>query len=165
MTVLDRDDPAVTLPETAVRVHVLRAAGVSVVVATRAEGLPEVLHWGRDVGEVAPDEADDLVLALARAVSPSAVDAAWPLTVLPTEHDGWEGRPAVAGQVAGRPLVPVWGAVVVEQGSQTLTIEARSDEVSLHSVLVLDDAGVLRVRHALTNTGTDDVEVDRKSVV
>ncbi|MGN6408611.1 MAG: alpha-galactosidase [Curtobacterium sp.] len=165
MTVLDRDDPAVALSATAVRVHVLRAAGVSVVLTTRADGLPEVLHWGRDVGDVPPADAEDLVLALARAVSPSAVDAPWPLTVLPTEHDGWEGRPAVSGQVAGRPLVPVWRDVVVEQDGETVTIGARSDEVALRTVLALDDAGVLRVRHALTNTGTDDVEVQALEAV
>jgi len=165
MTVLDGEEATTAVPASAVRVHVLRAAGTSLVVAARVDGLPEVLHWGRDVGDVVPEDADDLVLALARAVSPSAFDAAWPLTVLPTEHDGWEGRPALAGQVDGRPLVPVWRDVVVTADDRVLTVDAVSDDVSLRSAFVLDGAGVLRVRHALTNTGTGTVEVQALEAV
>ncbi|SFF91791.1 alpha-galactosidase [Curtobacterium sp. YR515] len=165
MTVVDGEEARAAVPAAVMRVHALRAAGVGVVVATRVDGLPEVLHWGRDVGEVVPEDADDLVLAVARAVSPSAFDAPWPVTILPTEQDGWEGRPGIAGQVGGRPLVPVWRDVVVHVEGQLLVVDAASDEVALHSEFALDDAGVLRVRHALTNSGTADVEVQALEAV
>lgn len=165
MTVLDGEDVTVAERVGASRVHVLRAAGVGLVLATRDDGLPEVLHWGRDPGAVPDADADDLVLALARAVSPSAVDAPWPLTVLPTEHDGWEGRPALSGQVGGRPLVPVWRDVAVTGDRTTLVVEAASDAVGLRSEFALDAAGVLRVRHTLTNTGTADVELQALEAV
>ncbi|WP_439690556.1 alpha-galactosidase [Curtobacterium sp. SP.BCp] len=164
MTVVDGEAQA-AVPAVARRVHTVRRAGVGVVVATRVDGLPEVLHWGRDVGPVVPEDADDFVLALARAVSPSAFDVPWPLTILPTEQDGWEGRPAVSGQVGGRPLVPVWRDVHVHGDEQRLVVDAVSDEVSLRSEFELDDAGVLRVRHALTNSGTVDVEVQALEAV
>ena len=122
MTVVDRDVAAIGLPERVV--HVLRGGGVGLVVATRSDGLPEVLHWGRDTGPVSTSDAHDLVLAQDRAVSPSAYDAAWPLTLLPTEHDGWEGRPGIAGQVGGRPLVPVWREVAVTGTEDDLVVEA-----------------------------------------
>ncbi len=128
-------------------------------VATRPDGLPEVLHWGRDTGPVSASDAHDLVLAQDRAVSPSAYDAAWPLTLLPTEHDGWEGRPGIAGQVGGRPLVPVWHEVAVTGTEDEFLVDAVSEELTLRLVLSLDAAGVLRIRQTLTNTGVEDVEL------
>ena len=157
MTVIHREPAATGLP--ARIVHVLRGGGVGVVLADRPDGLPEVLHWGRDTGAVSTADAADLVLAQDRAVSPSAYDAAWPLTLLPTEHDGWEGRPGIAGQVGGRPLVPVWDEVAVAGTDAELVVDATSDELTLSIILALDAAGVLRVRQTVTNTGVEDVEL------
>ncbi len=61
MTVVDRDVAATGVPERIL--HVLRGGGVGLVVATRPDGLPEVLHWGRDTGPVSASDAHDLVLA------------------------------------------------------------------------------------------------------
>lgn len=163
MTVVDRDVAAIGLPERVV--HVLRGGGVGLVVATRSDGLPEVLHWGRDTGPVSTSDAHDLVLAQDRAVSPSAYDAAWPLTLLPTEHDGWEGRPGIAGQVGGRPLVPVWREVAVTGTEDELLVDAVSDALTLRLVLTLDAAGVLRVRQTVTNTGAEEVELSALEAV
>ncbi len=157
MTVVERDLAHAGLPERTV--HVLRGGGVGLVLATRPDGLPEVLHWGRDTGVVSASDAEDLVLAQDRAVSPSAYDAAWPLTLLPTEHDGWEGRPGIAGQVGGRPLVPAWRDVTVSETAGALVVDAVSDELTLSIVLALDAAGVLRVGQTVTNTGVEDVEL------
>ncbi len=44
----ERDLAHARLPERTV--HVLRGGGVGLVLATRPDGLPEVLHWGRDTG-------------------------------------------------------------------------------------------------------------------
>ena len=163
MTVVERGDRTTALPTR--DVHVLRSGGVAVVVATRPDGLPEVLHWGRDVGADAASDAADMVLAQARAVSPSAYDAPWPLTLLPTERDGWEGRPAVVGQVDGRPLVPDWHRATVTVDAESLVVEAVADEVTLRTVLALDAAGVLRVRHSLANTGAGVVELQALEAV
>ncbi|WP_340293865.1 hypothetical protein, partial [Aquipuribacter hungaricus] len=65
------------------RLHVLRAAGVSLVLAGRADGLPELVHLGADLGGA--DELGDLLAASGPPVPRSALDRPWPLTVLPGE--------------------------------------------------------------------------------
>jgi alpha-galactosidase len=140
--------------------HVLRGGGVSLVLASAVDGLPEVLHWGRDVGPLADSDAEDLVLALGRPVTPSGFDAPWPLTVLPTERDGWEGRPALAGHVDGEPLVPRWNGVDVTSDAGAVVVTATSDTLTLTSTFGLDGAGVLRVRHAVTNAGHAAVHLE-----
>lgn len=159
MTVLDHEPVPPGPTEPGRRLHVLRAAGVSLVLATAVDGLPEVLHWGRDVGPLADSDAEDLLLALGRPVTPSGFDVPWPLTVLPTERDGWEGRPAVAGNVDGMPLVPRWRDVEVVSGAATALVTATSEHLTLASTFALDDAGVLRVRHAVTNAGHPPVHL------
>ena len=143
---------------TAPRLHVVRAAGVSLVVAERAHGLPELVHLGADLG--AADELADLLPASGPPVPRSALDAPWPLTVLPGEADGWSGRPGFAGHRHGAAVVPRWQATVgTEPGA--LLIEA-TDEVAgvaLVTRLALDSHGVLVVGHTLRNTGADVLDV------
>jgi alpha-galactosidase len=137
--------------------RVLSAGGVSVVVHLPEHGLPEVLHWGRDLGDLTDRDFEQLRLARARPVSPSALDEPWPLTLVPGEHDGWEGRPAFAAHRAGRAQYPEW--TVVGSGSETgvaagtLHVRAEAPGLLLRSELHLDDAGVLRIAHEVTNTG------------
>lgn len=153
MTVLDREPASAESVRSVRHLHVLRGGGVSLVLATAVDGLPEVLHWGRDVGPLADSDAEDLLLALGRPVTPSGFDVPWPLTVLPTERDGWEGRPAIAGHVDGEPLVPRWRDVEVVSESGSALVTATSDSLTLASAFTLDEAGVLRVRHTVTNAG------------
>ncbi|MET0352507.1 MAG: alpha-galactosidase, partial [Plantibacter flavus] len=162
MTVLDREPAPAESTRPVRRLHVLRGGGVALVLATAVDGLPEVLHWGRDVGPVPDTDVDDLLLALGRPVTPSGFDVPWPLTVLPTERDGWEGRPAIAGHVDGEPLVPRWRDVDVDVdvAIDTAIVNARSEHLTLTSTFALDGAGVLRVRHAVTNAGRPLVHLD-----
>ena len=165
MTVVDQDAARTRPSDQARQAHVLRAAGVSLVLVTAPDGLPEVLHWGRDVGPVGTIDTDELLLAVGRPVSPSAFDAPWPLTVLPTERDGWEGRPGIAGHVDGLPLVPRWQDVVVVSDEGLVTVTAVSAELRLRSEIALDSAGVLRVRHAVTNHGAAVVHLQALEAV
>lgn len=159
MTVLDREPTPAGAVRPARHLHVLRGGGVCLVLATAVDGLPEVLHWGRDVGPLADTDAEDLLLALGRPVTPSGFDVPWPLTVLPTERDGWEGRPAITGHVDGEPLVPRWRDVEVVSESGSALVTATSDSLTLASAFTLDEAGVLRVRHAVTNAGHPPVNL------
>ncbi|WP_461962828.1 alpha-galactosidase [Curtobacterium sp. 24E2] len=158
MTVVDRE-PAPARALDGRQVQVLRSGGVSLVLATADDGLPEVLHWGRDVGPVTDGDGAEVLLALGRPLGPSALDAAWPLTVLPTERDGWEGRPAIAGHVDGLPLVPRWRDVEVTAEPGVLVVTAVSDELLLRSTFRLDAAGVLRVGHTVTNAAAVPVHL------
>lgn len=137
------------------RHHVLRRAGVEVVLA-RGEALPEIAHWGAPLGAV---DLDELLLADRRQVSPSAVDEPWPLTLLPSEHDGWEGRPGLAAQRSGRVVIPRWHLTEMVGDDAHARIEAVADGLRLSSEIRLDESGVLRVIHKIVNTGQDDVEL------
>ncbi|GAB4004834.1 hypothetical protein GCM10029992_50970 [Glycomyces albus] len=88
------------------KARILVAAGVSVVVHLPEQGLPEVLHWGRDLGDLSDGDFEQLRRARSRPVSPSALDDPWPLTLLPGEPDGWEGRPGFAAHRAGQAQYP-----------------------------------------------------------
>ncbi|MEV0893769.1 alpha-galactosidase [Promicromonospora sp. NPDC050262] len=141
------------------RVHVLRAAGVGVVVALPRDGLPEVVHWGRDVGPFGADDARRLLRSVARPASPSALDAPWPLTVLPGEHDGWEGRPGLAGHVGRRALLPRWRRTAADGDERHLRVTAEAVGLRVVVDLALDPSGVLAVAHELHNTGAEPVDL------
>ncbi|MGJ7440204.1 hypothetical protein ACR80Q_04030, partial [Aquipuribacter sp. MA13-6] len=97
------------------RLHGLSAAGVQLLLLERPDGLPELVHFGVDLGwrpEDGPDAAEQLLRAGAPPVPRSALDSAWPLTLLPGEPDGWSGRPALSAHRGGRAVVPRWTAVV-----------------------------------------------------
>lgn len=147
--------PASTAP----LVHVLRAAGVGVVVALPEQGLPEVVHWGRDVGPLDEATARHLLRAVARPPSPSALDAPWPLTLLPGEHDGWEGRPGLAGHTGRRALLPRWRRTTADGDERHLRTAAETDGLSVVIELTLDPSGVLKIEHELHNTGAEPVDL------
>jgi alpha-galactosidase len=139
------------------KTRTLWAGGVSVVVHLPERGLPEVLHWGRDLGDLSHGDVEQLRRARTRSVSPSALDAPWPLTLVPGEQDGWEGRPGFAAHRAGHVQYPQW--TVADSGFETdvdtgtLHVRAEAPGLLLRSELSLDDAGVLRIAHELANTG------------
>ncbi len=139
--------------------HVVRNGGVAVVLSFAAGGLPEVLHWGRDLGDLDDDDARQLLLATRRQVSSSALDEPWPLTILPTETDGWQGRPAFAATRDGVPIHPRWEVAGADGASDRLTVTAFADDLELTSIVQLDPAGVLRVRHTVANRGAAAVTV------
>ncbi|QGU28878.1 alpha-galactosidase [Microbacterium oryzae] len=138
-------------------VTIFRSAGAALVVAFRDEGLPEVLHWGSDPGPVHADGLAALDAASARQVSASALDVPWPLTILPTEREGWQGRPGIAGAIGGAPLLPSWRVADVEVDDLGFSLRAEADGVRLQSSLRFDEAGVLRVSHTLVNTGAEPI--------
>lgn len=137
-------------------VHRLSAAGVEVLVHLPGAGLPEVLHWGAPLGDVA---GAALLRAVGRGVSHSALDEPWPLTLVPTDSDGWQGRPALAAHQDGALLLGRWSGVVSRGDGRRLVVTARTGALAVQVELRLDDAGVLRVAHTLTNRSDRPVEV------
>ena len=73
----------------------LEAAGVGLVIDARAAGLPRVLHWGEALGALPADALERLADAVSRQSAPGTLDAAWQLSVVPQEGDGWTGRPGL----------------------------------------------------------------------
>ncbi|MFC5380186.1 alpha-galactosidase [Aquipuribacter nitratireducens] len=159
------------MTDTTTAVHQLRGGGVALVLAERADGLPEIVHWGADLGLDTAD-ADACAALLAAGVAPvphSTFDAPWPLTLLPGEADGWSGRPGLAAHRGGRAVLPRWSDVRVDSSDdRSLVVEARDPaaEVALRSECVLDEHGVLAVRHTVTSTaGGEEPPLDVAGVL
>ncbi|MEV3936524.1 alpha-galactosidase [Glycomyces sp. NPDC049804] len=146
-------------PDEGGKTRMLWGGGVSVVVHLPEQGLPEVLHWGRDLGDLGHSDFEQMRRARTRSVSPSALDAPWPLTLVPGEPDGWEGRPGLAAHRAGRIQHVRW--TVADAGFETdvdtgtLHVRAEAPGLLLRSELRLDDAGVLRIAHEIVNTAEE----------
>ncbi|MGZ4625673.1 MAG: glycoside hydrolase family 36 N-terminal domain-containing protein, partial [Kineosporiaceae bacterium] len=81
--------------------------------------------------------------------------------MLPTEVDGWAGRPGLAGHREGRhpfPRLALAGEASVTtdaDGAHRLTATAADAEAGLELVseMRLEAGGLLRVRHTITNAG------------
>jgi alpha-galactosidase len=136
----------------------VQSAGVALVVLPHADGsrLPEVLHWGSSLP--GPESVDALALVTAPPVPASSVDAAWPLTLLPSQADGWSGTPGLAGHRGGGAGAVRWTSVGCEVSGTAIVTTARSTSgLSLLVRHALDDHGLLTVEAEVTNTSTDPV--------
>ena len=123
-------------------------------------GLPEVLHWGAALqGGIAAYEA--LGVATMAPMPHSALDTPWPLTLLPSEADGWSGTPGWSGHRGGAAGGVRWHDVTCRsEGAALVTRAAATDGTRLELRHALDDHGVLRVDASVTNVGDDTVPLD-----
>ena len=92
------------------QLHHLRAGGVSVVIAADAVvGLPRILYWGADLGELSEDALRQLAVVSVAQVTSYVNDDPVPAAILPEHGLGMRaGResPAIAMAVAGRRCSP-----------------------------------------------------------
>ncbi|MCU1573968.1 MAG: alpha-galactosidase [Micrococcaceae bacterium] len=130
----------------------LRAAGRSLLIdLTSAE--PSVLHWGADLGDDLPDPA-----ILQPPVPRSSLDRPVPLGLVPQASSGWRGRPGLKGSRNGRDFSAALRLESVDQtepGTAVVTQHDAGTRLRLRTELLLDDGGLLQVRHELTNDGGD----------
>jgi alpha-galactosidase len=140
---------------------VLRRDGVAVVVVHPERGLPLVLHWGQDVGDLSPADLQGLDAATSRQTAPGTLDAAWRPSMLPQESDGWAGRPGLLVVSDGIPLYPRWTAATAERSAAALSVTARDANLglTLRSHLEIGEGGLVLLRHELTNDGPAAVDV------
>lgn len=140
----------------------LRRGGVGVVLARRPDALPAVLHWGVDLGE-AP--VDSLPALLSPVVAHSALDAPAPMGLLPEYAAGYAGRPGLQVLRGARRASwsPAFRGVAIDAAADgsAVVIEASDPdlELALHSELALEESGLLRLRHRVTNTGDEPLWV------
>ncbi|NUT34730.1 MAG: alpha-galactosidase [Hamadaea sp.] len=145
----------------------LRAAETMLVLDVTGPKLPHVVHWGADLGPL--DEASLAALATATRTQPAQIDERNLVTLLPAQGDGWQGRQGLSGHRDGTwpyPRLTLTAAPEVDPdpaGGGRITIHAADAEAGLATVseLVLTPAGVLKVRHTVTNTGRDVWTCDR----
>ncbi|WP_203568908.1 alpha-galactosidase [Aestuariimicrobium ganziense] len=148
--------------------------GVSVVLDVTDGLLPAVVHWGHDLGDVSADEAAALITGGIRPVMANMMDEPVRLAILPEHWTGWTGRPGLSGSRHGRAWSPKFTSTEVRVGGEVVeghrqvdgpcVVEVDAvDEVAGLSLLItveLLEAGVVRAKAKVTNTGDDGYQVD-----
>ncbi|MDR0365955.1 MAG: alpha-galactosidase [Bifidobacteriaceae bacterium] len=128
----------------------LRAAGVSLAVELRSP-MPQVIHWGPDLGDLTAAQLDQLGLTAEPAAVNSAPDRARLFGVIPTERDAWAGVPGLAGHVDGHGAAPRPRLVDAQiqpspnsGGVIVLGFEEPSGGLEIEAELELTEEGLLR---------------------
>ena len=110
----------------------LRAAGVSLVLNVRGGGLPAVLHWGHDLGDLTADELAALALAGVPGTVPNDLDEPAPFGALLPEHSsGWNGRPGLAGSRGGRGWSPRFALAGFDAPAHRVVATGADDDAGL----------------------------------
>ncbi len=153
----------------------LRAGGTSVLLVPSADGVPTLLHWGADLGDLTPADIASYALLRVPGVPMSALDAPRHLSVLPTNVEGYTGTPAVevsrtrtaapgnvrAGAWAPRFREWDWSVEPAEPCGGTVRLSSTDGEAGLTVAweLELSEEGVVRARSRLRNTDEGDLSV------
>ncbi|MET8319975.1 alpha-galactosidase [Micromonospora sp. NPDC005189] len=144
----------------------LRRARTSLVLDARGPGLPRVVHWGGDIGDLDDDGLRQLVDATVPPVVPSSFDEPTVLSLLPEPSAGWSGRPGLAGHRDGTGWSTAFrlDGLDVDQpveGSARVTVRASDPtaELSLTVEIEVDPNGLLLLRHRLRNDGDSAYEL------
>jgi len=135
----------------------LRVDTVSLVIDARS--LPAVVHWGAPLGDLSEE---DLVVLADDAVSPSSMNAPGvpvPIALLASARQGYPGRPGLRGHRGGVDWLPALELTSAKQHGTTATF-SYTGTVRVVSTVELSPSGVVRVRHAVTNDGTEPYIVD-----
>ena len=142
----------------------LTHAGVSVVVAPDADGVPVLLHWGAALGDLGRDDLAAFAAARRPGVSHSAYDHPRTTGLLPEVVRGFTGTPALEGHRTGgrpgaaAPRLSGWAAEVEDSGDlgedAALHLSAADDEAgwSVEVDVELSAAGLVRMRTSVTST-------------
>jgi alpha-galactosidase len=135
----------------------LRADTVSLVIDARE--LPTVVHWGAPLGQLSEEDLVTLADGAVSPVSQNAPDVFIPIGLLPSARQGYPGRPGLRGHRDGVDWLPSLTLTSVKQFGSSATFEY-TGTVRLLSTVELAPSGVLRVRHAVTNSGDEPYIVD-----
>ena len=145
----------------------LRRAGTSLVLDTSGDGLPRVLHWGRDLGDLDAESLAAFSTSMVPAVPTNAMDDPVPMGLLPEAAVGWPGTPGLAVHRDGRAFSPRLRSVDVRvdgslaegpesRGTDVAVIIDAADQVAGIAVrieLELLGSGLVRQCVTLTNQG------------
>lgn len=141
-----------------------RAGGVSCVAIILDAGLPVIVYWGTDLGDLGPAEVGALIEATRQQVVGNPLDALMPVSILPEQFVGWPGTPGLSGSRQGEGFAPHFSVSAVEAVSadppdpawpHRLRLVAADEAVALELTLELEQsiAGLLRARASVTNHG------------
>lgn len=151
----------------------MRAAGVALVLSAAPEGMPRVLHWGQDLGEINDDQAQAVQLAARWPRVNNAPDASPHYGIIPEARYGWTGRPGLIGsRIDGSAWSPSWElTMIVADGAETsgnIHLDAGCVEFHLTAkeglamVLAVEmlPTGLARARATLTNTDAAEFRIE-----
>ncbi|MEP6649967.1 MAG: alpha-galactosidase [Lapillicoccus sp.] len=143
------------------QIHHLCAGGVSVVVPSLAHpspGLPRILHWGADLGDLSAEALRELAVVFVAQVTSCVLDDPVPAAVLPEHALGYSGWPGVSGHRDGRDWSPLFTVTGVERALEALVVTGTDEHAALavEVRLELTPSGLVRVRAALTNAHTSE---------
>ncbi|MCS5735281.1 alpha-galactosidase [Herbiconiux daphne] len=143
-------------PDTSPPVH-LRASGVSLVVDT-AGGRAEILHWGRDLGELDERALDALRATAGTARLHNAPDSARRLDLLAGEYGDWSGTPALSGHRDGSATTsrPVLTHSRRNGDRLVLGFDDAVADLSIEVTLGLAPSGLLAWEAVVTSTASAD---------
>ncbi|MDG4821457.1 alpha-galactosidase [Asanoa sp. WMMD1127] len=137
---------------------VLAAAGAAVVLDVAGPGLPRVVHWGADPGPLDDAGLRALVIAAGGDVPSTVGGPIQPvgsMPLVPTQWDGYAGRPGVSGEPWPYLRLALAGPVRVTDSEVVAEAVDEAAGVRVRVALQLDPHGVVHLRHTLTNVGTD----------
>ena len=143
----------------------LHAAGVSVI-ADISSGVPSILYWGADLGDLGARDLEAIRTASAMHPRASGLDASRPLTVLPEAATGWFGIPGVTGHREGTAWSPRFVTSEDDDApaasSDAVVVRASDPDIGLGAEVVLEllPSGLLRTRAEVTNDGTEPYQLD-----
>ncbi len=145
---------------------VLRSAGVALLLTAGPDGMPEVVHWGGDPGEVSEAGFETLRLGSAWMIPGNSVDLGPRLGIVPEARYGWTGTPGLIGSREGRAWSPDWhvnevrvdgtaveGFVAAGPAKVEYVLEAIPAGLRMLLVVELLPTGLVRSRATLTNAG------------
>lgn len=142
-------------------IHYLRAAGTSLILDARGAQVPQIVHWGMDLGPLSDAELVAVAGVAIPATAPNGVDVPQRLSLLPSVHDGWTGQPALI-------ITPDPGPFTlrdVSAAERTLVVTCTAGPLMVTTTLELSPEGVLTAHHALHNGGEGTMQLTQAAVV
>jgi alpha-galactosidase len=135
----------------------LRASGTSLLVELSDGSMPHVLHWGRDLGDLAEADLEAVSAAAGAGVGSNALDERVRLTMLPEHGLGWPGLPRLSGSRRGQAWSPrftvVSAATEPAESGGSLRVDSHDPALLLHVSIEVEmtTGGLLRLRATVTN--------------
>ncbi|CAM3347879.1 alpha-galactosidase [Occultella aeris] len=141
--------------------HHLRAGGVSLVLRTISDRLPEVLHWGADLGDVPGAALADLDLASRPQQVTDQTNDPVQVSLLPELSAGWLGTPGLSGHFAGARSSHRFTVTGARFDAARAELEASdASGLGLAVVVELTPQGLVRQRATVTNHAVGPYTLD-----
>jgi alpha-galactosidase len=141
----------------------LRRSGTSLLIDFRT-GEPAVLHFGADLGPLLPE-----LSLLNDPVAHSSLDVPVTLGLIPQASSGWRGRPGLRGHRNGQSFSARLRVVSVEvRDDDCSAVVTQSDPdagLTLSTEIMINDGGLLQLRHRLLNDGSDAYRLEELAAV